>query len=193
MGKIILAREEDRGTNRKTVSAMFVFSLMIGFIGIPIGAVLSMVMQEFYKGSLEIAVVKYVFFLAPIFLGIIIGFFISKKVVGKKDHTKCEMCKGRMKSLSEEDLLFKIPAVGEKYDDALNYLAGNMKKISEMSSIEGRQRGCYVCVYKCERCANKIVRIKDFMPVHGCCNDMGTYYFGYTEFINARKDNDFEC
>lgn len=190
MGKIILAREEDRGTNSRTVSAMFVFSLMIGFIGIPVGAILSMVMQDILHNSS--GPVMYGFFLGPIFAGLLIGFFISKRIIGKKDHTRCDKCKGRMHPMSQEDLLFKIPAVGEKYDDALNYLAHNMSRISEMSSIEGRQRGCYVCVYRCAQCAKKIVRIKDFMPVHGSCNDMATYYFDYTEFINARGKDDLE-
>ncbi len=190
MGKIILAREEDRGWNVQTVSAIFVFSLVIGVIGIPVGAVLSSIMQKRLNDS-SVAVM-YGFFLGPIFLGMLIGIFIGKIVINTKDHTKCGKCKGKMFPMSQEDLLFKIPVTEEKYKDAMQYLAKSMSRVSGISSIEGRQRGCYVCVYRCVQCANKIVRIKDFMPVHGRCYDMGTYYFDYKEFVHARGTDDLE-
>lgn len=189
VGKIIQAREEDSGMKGKAASILFVFSLITGTIGIPIGAILSAAMQGVLKNSS--IPVMYGFFLGPIFIAMIIGFFIIKKELDAKDHTKCSGCKGKMEPMTEMDLLFKIPAREEqKYDDALRYLAKNMERIEKMREIEKYQRGCYVCAYQCSHCSKRMVRIKDFLPLRGTCLDRGTYYFDYAEFINVRGKED---
>lgn len=170
-------------------SILFVFSLITGVVGIPIGAILSAVMQGVLKNSS--VSVMYGFFLGPVFIAMAIGFFIMKKEFDVKDHTKCSECKEKMDPMTEKDLLFKIPAREEqKYDDALHYLAENMERIGKMHDMEKYQRGCYVCVYQCRHCSKRLVRIKDFLPLRGTCLDKGTYYFDYAEFTNVRGKED---
>lgn len=189
MGKIIQAREEDRGMKGAAASILFVVSLTTGLCGIPVGAILSGVMQEVLKDSS--LPVTYGFFLGPIFLGMLFGFLFMRKEIDAQDHTKCEACGGKMHPMTEEDLLFEIPAKEEqKYEDALHYLAKNMNRIAKIGDLEKYQRGCYVCVYQCEHCSGRLIRIKDFLPLRGACLDRGTYYFDYAEFLNARgKEN----
>lgn len=78
MGKIIQAREEDRGMKGVTTSVLFVISLITGFIGVPIGAILSAVMQTILEDSS--APVMYGFFLGPVMIGMLTGFFYMKKI-----------------------------------------------------------------------------------------------------------------
>lgn len=189
-GRIILAREEDRGMKGQCYLVLFSLSLVTGIVGIPIGAILSGVMQGVLNDSS--ALVMYGFFLAPVFLAMLIGFLWGRKSLDMKDHTVCTKCKKKMRPMTEEDAIFQIPAVGdETYGDALRYLAQNMERVPLVSAIPGRQRGCYVCGYKCEKCGNRIVRIKDFLPKRGNCEDKETYYFDFTEFSLARGREDF--
>lgn len=189
VGKIIQAREEDDGGKGTAASVLFVYSLISGLIGIPIGAVLSAVMQGILKNSS--IPVMYGFFLGPVFIAMMVGFFVIKKEIEQNDHMKCGECKERMDPMTEMDLLFKIPAKEEqKYDDALGYLAGNMERIGKIRDLEKFQRGCYVCVYQCRHCSKRLVRVKDFLPLRGTCLDRGTYYFDYGEFIKVRGRED---
>lgn len=190
MEKIILAREEDRGMKGQSYLVAFIVSLVMGFFGIPVGAILSGVMQAVLKDSS--VPVMYGFFLGPVFLGMLLGFFYVKKSIGAKNHTICEKCKGKMHPMTEMDAVFQIPAAGEEtYGDAMHYLAGNMARVPAVNAIPVGQRGCYVCGYRCEKCGNRIVRIKDFLPERGSCIDKETYYFDFAAFSLARGREDF--
>lgn len=190
MEKMILAREEDRGMKGECYLVIFVLSLVTGLVGIPIGAILSGVMQGVLKDSSPL--VQYGFFLGPIAIAMLIGFIYGRKSIDMKNHTVCGKCKGKMRPMTEMDGIFQIPATGEEtYKDPLSYLAGNMARVPSVSAISGGQRGCYVCGYKCEKCGERIIRIKDFLPRRGCCEDKGTYYFQYGEFALARGKEDF--
>ncbi|MDE7404488.1 MAG: hypothetical protein K2M81_05210, partial [Lachnospiraceae bacterium] len=81
-GRIILAREEDRGMKGQCYLVLFSFSLVTGLVGIPIGAILSGVMQGVLNDSS--ALVMYGFFLAPIFLAMLIGFLWGRKSIDMK-------------------------------------------------------------------------------------------------------------
>ncbi|MDE5907280.1 MAG: hypothetical protein K2H52_00810 [Lachnospiraceae bacterium] len=190
MERMILAREEDRGMKKECYLVIFVLSLVTGFVGIPIGAILSAVMQRVLKDSSPL--VQYGFFIGAIVVAMLIGFIYGRKSVDMKDHTVCTKCKGKMLPMTEMDGIFQIPAKGEEaYKDPLPYLAENMMRVPSVSAISGGQRGCYVCGYKCGNCGDRMVRIKDFLPRRGSCQDKGTYYFSYTEFLLARGKEDF--
>ncbi len=190
MERMILAREEDRGMKGECLLVVFVLSLVTGFVGIPIGAILSGVMQRVLKDSSPL--IQYGFFLGAIAVAMLIGLIYGIKSIDMKNHTICSKCKEKMRPMTEMDGIFQIPAAGEEsYQNPLPYLAENMVRVPSVSAISGGHRGCYVCGYKCEKCGERMVRIKDFLPRRGCCEDKGTYYFSYTEFSLARGKEDF--
>ncbi len=189
MSKILIARETDKGNTSSVILAWFVTSLVGGFAGIPIGAILSAVMQGVLKNNS--APVMYGFFAAPIILGILITFIYLRKDSDTKNHTVCEKCKHQMIPMTEMDTLFSIPATGDdKYNQPFDYLAQNMVRISSMNEILPNKRGCYVCGYTCPNCSNKIIRIADFLPFNGTCHWKEFYYYEYTQFVQARQKND---
>lgn len=189
MAKIIQARQEDGGMKGENILIMFILSLVTGFVGVPVGAILSGIMQRVLHN--DSALVMYGFFLGPIFLGILLGCLYVGKSLDMKNHTRCKKCRGKMHPMTKMDLLFKIPAMGEEtYKDAFHYLAENMVKIPSMRAVSKGQRACYVCTYQCERCADRMVRIKDFLPERGSCQDRETYYFDFAEFSLARRQDD---
>lgn len=189
MAKIILARESDKGQKQANILIWLVTAMVGGFGGIPIGAILSAVMQVVLKDSPP--EIMYGFFAAPIILGMLIAFLYVKKDSDIKDYTKCSACKNKMKPMIEMDTLFYIPAEGEqKYDNPLQYLAANMVRISAIREIPAGKRGCYVCVYACQNCMKRLVRISDFLPDKGTCHWKETYYYDFNDFIRARQRND---
>lgn len=189
MARIILAREEDKGGNRGMAFMVVAMSLVCGLVGIPIGAILSRVMQDMLHNSS--APVMYGFFIAPILIGMFIGAFFMMKELHTKNRTICEKCKAKMYPMTERDALFTIPVRGEEtYGDAFHYLAKNMVRVSSFRDIPFNQRGCYVCCYECKNCANRMIRIKDFLPLHGTYTWMEAYYYDYLEFSKAREKND---
>ena len=189
-GRIILAREEDRGMKGQCYLVLLGLSLVTGLVGIPIGAILSAVMQRVLHDSS--ALVANGFFAVPIILAMLIGFLWGRKSLDMKDHTVCTTCKKKMRPMTDEDGIFQIPASGdETYKEPLRYLAENMVRVPLVSAIPNKRRGCYVCGYRCENCGNRVVRIKDFLPKRGCCNDKETYYFDFSEFALARGGEDF--
>lgn len=191
MAKIMLPREQDCGQKKSNVFLLMTMSLVGAFGGIPIGALLSGVMQRVLHNSS--APIMYGFFFGPIILAMIIVFFISKKDVDTKNHTVCEDCKKKMVPMTEIDTLFSIPAFGDQhYDNPLSYLAQNMVRISSVHDIPENGRGCYVCCYTCETCSKRIVRVADFYPNHQTCTCewKESYYFNYGQFLSARMKND---
>lgn len=189
MAKIILARESDKGSKKETLLIWLVTAMVGGFGGIPIGAILSAVMQLILKDSSP--EIMYGFFGLPIVLGMLIAFLYVKKDTDIKNYTKCSACKNTMTPMTEMDTLFYIPAEGEqKYENPLLYLAGNMVRISAISEIPPQKRGCYVCVYACKNCMKRLVRISDFFPDRGTCHWKETYYYDFNEFVRTRQKND---
>lgn len=186
MGKIILAREQDQGKKEGGRFALLVNSLTLGVAaGVCVSAIVCPLMQRLLNSSS--ALVVYGFNLGPVFLLVVIFYFIMKSDYCGQNHIKCKMCRQIMRPLTEADMLFKLPVKGEeKYNDELHYLAANMKKISGFNELDNDQRCCYVCVYQCDKCFKRIIRTKDFLPDWGVCDEKGTYYFDYTEFLNAR-------
>lgn len=190
MGKIILAREADKGIRTWKVTARLTMSLVCGLIGVPVGAILSAAMQAALKNSSS--PVMYGFFLAPIFIGMLIGFFIMKKEINMKNHTRCKACGETMQPMTEMDTVFQIPArENETYANAARYLAANMERVSSVYDIAAGQRGCFVCIYLCRNCGKRIIRILDFLPESGHCAPKNTYYFDYHSFSQLREKNDF--
>lgn len=186
MGKIILAREQDHGKKEGGRFALLVGSLTMGVAaGACVSAIVCPLMQRLLNSSS--ALVVYGFNLGPVFLLVAVIYFYMKKDYCGQNHAKCKMCRRNMRPLTEGDMLFSLPLNGDgKYDDALHYLAGNMNRISGMNGLGDGQRCCYVCVYQCDKCFKRIIRVKDFLPVWGVCEDRGTYYFDYAEFMDAR-------
>ncbi|MBQ4524034.1 MAG: hypothetical protein IJA10_13950 [Lachnospiraceae bacterium] len=189
MGKIIISRENDKGKTSSIWLSMIVTALIGGFGGIPIGAILSGVMQNVLDDSS--APVMYGFFALPIVLGMIIVLFVVMKDMDLKSHTHCFECKHKLQAVTELDALFYIPAEeDQKYENPLPYLAQNMIRISSVQDIPPKKRGCYVCCYSCPNCSNRIVRIADFLPKPGSCQWKESYYFDLQEFVTARGKND---
>lgn len=191
MAKIMLPREHDSGQKMTNGLILLVTSLTGGFGGIPIGALLSGIMQRVLHNSS--APVMYGFFFAPIIIGMLIAFFYVKKDINTKNRTICENCKKKMVPMTEVDTLFSIPAHGDQhYENPLNYLAQNMVRISSVHDIPENGRGCYVCCYTCQTCAKKIVRVADFYPNHRTCDCewKESYYFDFGQFSTARMKND---
>ncbi len=189
MGKIILAREADKGMRTRQITMLITMSLVCGFGGLPVGAILSGVMQAVLQDSS--IPVMYGFLLAPIFAGMIIGFFVMKKDMDLKNHTRCESCGETMQPLTELDTVFQIPARGEEtYENAMQYLAASMERVSGVHDIAFGQRGCFACVYRCRNCGKHLLRIMDFLPDIGNCIEKHTYYFDYHSFCRLRGKND---
>ena len=189
MKMIIEAREDDKGNLASTILILFVMSLVGGFGGIPIGAILSAVMQRVLNDSSPL--VMYGFFIGPIILGMILVLIYIRKDISTTNHTFCEKCKKKMTPMTEMDTLFSIPVTGEQsYTNPLSYLAQNMVRISSVREIPENGRGCYVCCYTCHKCSNRMVRIADFAPFRGQCKWKNSYYFDFAEFIQARAKND---
>lgn len=189
MPKIILAREEDKGELSSPILVRFVMCLVGGFAGIPVGTLLSAVMQVVLKDSS--APVMYGFYAGPIILGMLIAFLYIRKDTVVKNHTICTKCKHKMEPATPEDTIFHIPAEhGDTYENPLEYLAKNMVRVSSIREIPPYKRGCYVCCYVCSNCANRIVRIADFLPQRGTCHWAETYYYDFGEFVQARQKND---
>lgn len=191
MTKIMLPREQDCGQKMSHVFILMAMSLIGGFGGIPIGALLSCIMQKVLKNSSF--AIQYGFFFVPVVLGIIFVFFYLKKDMDTKNHVVCEDCKKKMVPMTEIDTLFSIPVFGDQhYDNPLNYLAKNMVRISSVHDIPENGRGCYVCCYTCNTCFKRIVRVADFYPAHATCTCdwKNSYYFDYGQFTSAHMKND---
>lgn len=189
MGKIIISRENDNEKSSTIWLIIIVMCLIGGFGGIPIGAILSGVMQNVLDDSSS--PVMYGFFALPIVLGMIIVLLLVIKELKLKNYTRCSKCKHTLQAMTELDALFYIPAEGDQqYENPLSYLAQNMVRISSIQDIPQNNRGCYVCCYSCPNCSNRIVRIADFLPKTGTCQWKKSYYFDYQEFVTARGRND---
>ena len=190
MAKISLARENDKGKTTSVVLVLLTSCLIGGFGGIPFGAILSAIMQGVFKNSS--AFVMYGSFGIPIILGMIIVFFYVKKDMDTKDHTRCSNCFTKMQPMTETDSLFYIPAEGdEQYDNPFQYLTKNMVKVANINEIPAKKRGCYVCIYKCDNCNKRIIRIADFKLSFGTCDWKNSYYFDLSEFMQAKEQADF--
>lgn len=189
MGKIIIAREEDKGKT-PTIWLMFLTMFFVGCLGgLPIGAVLSGVMQNVLDDTS--IPVRYGFLLTPIIIGGCIAVGVVIKSIDTKNHTLCKNCGRKMKPTTETDSLYWISAGREEsYDNPLYYLAQNMKPISSVRNIPHGKRGCYVCCYVCETCSKRVVRVADFSPNPGSCEWKESYYFDYQEFVSAAGTND---
>lgn len=189
MGKIIIAREDDKGKTPLIRMMLLTTLLMGGLAGLPIGAILSGAMQDALN-STSIPV-RYGFLLLPVIIGSCMAFWVVKKNVDTKDHTRCSNCGNKMKPTTETDSLYWIPAGREEsYENPLYYLAGNMKPILSVRDIPHGKRGCYVCCYACVACSKRIVRVADFAPEPGRCRWKESYYFDYQEFASAAETND---
>lgn len=185
MGKIILAREQDQGKKDGGILALLMNSLTTGVIGgIVVSAILCPLIQRLLNNRSTLF--AYCFNVGSVFFLMAVCCFVMRSDFCGSNYIKCKMCRRKMRPLTGSDTLFQLPVKGEeKYDDALHYLAANMKKISGMNELEEEQRCCYVCVYQCDKCFKRMIRIKDFLPDWGVCVDKGTYYFDYTEFMYA--------
>lgn len=189
MAKVIIAREEDKGKTATVIMVMLVTCFVGGFGGIPVGAILSAVMQAVLKDNS--APVMYGFFGAPIVLGMLIALFYVRKDMDTKNHTVCTECRHKMKPLTEMDTIFSIPAeFDQKYENPFQYLAQNMTRVYSVHEIPQNKRGCYVCCYGCTNCTKRIVRIYDFLPQRGTCHWKEVYYYDFSQFIQARGKND---
>lgn len=189
MAKVIIAREQDRGKNSTVLLLLLVSCLIGGFGGIPVGALLSGVMQKVLNNSS--VPVMYGFFAAPVILGMLIAFLYVKKDTDTKNYTVCTACGHKMKPATEMDTVFFIPAeFQQKYENPFQYLAQNMERVASIHDIPRNKRGCFVCCYVCTNCAKRIVRISDFLPQQGTCHWKETYYYDFTEFVQARGKND---
>lgn len=189
MGKIIISREEDKGSTLAVLLLMFVTCLIGGVGGIPIGAILSMIMMAVLHNNSPLVV--YGFWALPIVFGMILAVWFAFKNVDLKNHTRCTNCRGKMQPTTELDSLFFIPAEGnQSFENPFLYLAQNMTPVSSIRDIPPNKRGCYVCCYRCPKCSNRIIRIADFLPKPATCQWKKSYYFDYQEFVSARGRND---
>lgn len=189
MGKIIISRQNDNEINFTNISTIISFSLFGGIGGLPIGAILSGVMQNVLDDNSP--TVMYGFLLLPIIIGIV-GFGILSLIgCPLTDHTQCTKCKSKLQPMTQTDDLYYVPLEeNQQLSNPLHFLAQNITKISSIRDIPPKKMGGYLCRYYCPKCTNRIVRIACFLPEHGSCNWKNSYYFDYQEFIIARGIND---
>lgn len=139
MAKVIIAREEDKGSLSSPILIRFVMCLVGGFAGIPAGALLSALMMFILKETS--ANVIYCFYGDPIILGMLIAFLYIRKDTIVKNHTLCTKCKHKMEPATPEDTIFHIPAEhGDTYENPIAYLAKNMVRVSSIAEMMEEER-----------------------------------------------------
>lgn len=189
MGKIIIARTDDKG-NKRTARILILFACVLGgCCGIPAGSVLHIILMVLLRDASTS--IEYFSFTVAVIAGILIALYYALRNTDTKDHTICEKCGHQMVPMTEADALFAIPATTtEEYDDPFHYLAHHMVRISAIREIPKGRRGCFVCCYACRNCNNRITRISDFFPENGTCNWKNTYYYDMHAFETTRNKND---
>lgn len=75
---------------------------------------------------------------------------------------KCKKCKIRM--TAGDGTLYLIPAMFDmKHEESAEYYLHNAKRIKDESQIPKGQRACYMYVFQCPQCGEKIVSVVDFL------------------------------
>lgn len=189
MARIILARENDKGNKSQNILLLFAISIIGAFGGLIVGWILGSIAQRILNSRSPL--LDYGVQFASVIIGIIIAILYCKSDLNTKNHTVCEKCHAKMSPMTVADTLFSIPVKSDQtYQEPFFFLTKNMLRISSIREISAGQRGCYTCCYTCNNCSHRIVRIADFTPVQGTCQWNNSYYFDFTQFVQARGKND---
>jgi hypothetical protein len=89
-------------------------------------------------------------------------YFIDKNT--DKETIKCKQCKGVM--TSNEQYLALLPLrFDESHDESAAYYLNHTTPIESEDEIPTGCRACYINVFRCGSCSNKVISVIDFLKV----------------------------
>ncbi len=81
-----------------------------------------------------------------------------------KSMKKCKKCKGDM--VNTVSYLYLLPLIFDHgHEESAQYYLQKAIKIDSMEQIPKGNRACYMNVFQCQNCADKLVSIVDFLKV----------------------------
>lgn len=106
-------------------------------------------------------------------------YFINKHT--DSETIKCKQCKGVM--TSRKQYLALLPVFfDEEHEESAAYYLNNMITIEDEEEIPTGRRACYIHVFQCGSCANKLISVVDFLKVREQFLIKGGDTYPYEEF-----------
>lgn len=106
-------------------------------------------------------------------------YFINKHT--ESETMKCKQCKGIM--TSNQQYLALLPIMfDETHEESAVYYQNNTVPIEDEEQIPTGRRACYMNIFQCGSCTNKMVSVIDFLKVRDQYLIKGGDTYPYEEF-----------
>lgn len=94
---------------------------------------------------------------------------------------KCKQCKGVM--TSRKQFLALLPVFfDEEHEESAAFYQNNTVPIETEEEIPTGRRACYIHVFQCGSCGNKLISVVDFLKVRDQMSIKGGDTYPYEEF-----------
>lgn len=94
---------------------------------------------------------------------------------------KCKRCKGTMSSKHQYLALLPV-SFDEKHEESADYYQNCTIPLESEDQIPTGRRACYMHIFQCENCTNRLVSVVDFLKVRDQYLTKGGDIYPYEDF-----------